>query len=116
LRKLARNELAKASRTHDSLTRLLKESDVQRHQLKSELDATQRAAAGMAEFHHTAETNIRKLTAEADAAIQELADIKRSWFYKLGQFFQRRQAPQFPPMENEPGAWIYEEIDRQEVR
>lgn len=116
LRKLARNELAKASRTHDSLTRLLKEADVQRHQLKSELEATQRAAAGMAEFHNTAEANIRKLSAEADTAIQELAEIKRSWFYKLGQWFQPRRAPEFPAIEHEPGAWIYEEIERQEPR
>jgi predicted SAM-dependent methyltransferase len=112
LRKLARNELAKSARTHDGLSRLLKEGDAQRHQLRAELEAAQKAAVGMAEFHGVAEANIRKLTEEADSAIQELAAIKRSWFYRLGQLFQRRPAPAFPPISTEPGAWIYEEIEK----
>jgi hypothetical protein len=106
LRALARNELARASRTHDALTERLKEADDTRRALEGALEALQREESSLKEFHDTAEANIRRLAAEADEATSALAAFQHSWVYRLARFFGgAKPAPKKVPYE--PAEWVY---------
>lgn len=108
LRKLTRHELAKAARTHDALTQLLKEADGDRARLARTLAEAEAALAGMRETTDTAERNLRRLGDEADAAAAELAAIKRTWYHRLAERFKRRPQPEIPAPSG-PAPWVYEE-------
>jgi SAM-dependent methyltransferase len=108
LRKLTRHELAKAARTHDALTQLLKEADGDRARLARTLAEAESALAGMRESTDTAERNLRRLGDEADAAAAELAALKRTWYHRLAERFKRRPQPEVPAQSG-PAPWVYEE-------
>jgi SAM-dependent methyltransferase len=108
LRKLTRHELAKAARTHDALTQLLKEADSDRTRLARSLAEAETAVAGLRETTDTAERNMRRLGAEADATAAELAALKRTWYHRLAERLKPRPKPE-PPAQFGPAPWIYEE-------
>lgn len=108
LRKLTRLELAKAARTHDALTQLLKEADSDRTRLARSLAEAEAAVAGLRETTDTAERNMRRLGDEADATAAELDALKRTWYHRLAERFKPRPKPVLPPPSG-PSPWIYEE-------
>lgn len=109
LRKAVRNELAKAARTHDALTYRLEEADDQIEALATQLDEAKRQVAGLEDLTARAEHNVRRLSKEADEALEELAVIKESIWYKLLALLGRFKEPN-PVLKAMPAAgWRHDE-------
>ncbi|MFP5502457.1 MAG: methyltransferase domain-containing protein [Candidatus Sericytochromatia bacterium] len=112
LRKAVRNELAKAARTHDALSYRLEEADDQIETLATELGEAKRQVEGLEDLAARAEHNMRRLSKEADEALEELSTIKESFWFKLLSRLGRIKEPN-PVLKAMPSAgWRHDETLR----
>jgi hypothetical protein len=109
LRKAVRNELARASRTTETLTASLKASDYARTTLETELEDHKKKVSGLSELAARAEQNIKRLGKEVDDAQRELQAVRASFAYRVATWFQRKPRPSVEPPGSRPTQWKVED-------
>lgn len=109
LRKAVRNELAKASRTQESLAWRLKESDASREALSGELEDHKKKLVGLTELAARAEQNVKRLGKEVDDAQRELRAVRESFAYRVACWFAGKPKAQPEPAGSGPSEWKVEE-------
>jgi hypothetical protein len=108
LRKAVRNELAVVARSHGELQRQLLEAVYTRDQALVEVEEARRKETGLNELVARAEQNVRRLGKEVDDSQRELASVKASFWYRLGQLFRKQQNRPLEFAAAGPETWKYD--------